>query len=431
MSDTKTEESIKRKKNWSSSSITPPPNTKYLKESNTPEYNINMAAADSPDRNKMLDTTTRSKEDKIELISVDIQDLKANVSSVLQKLELYLAKDETRATEIQRLSIENQQLKRNVTRLEGLTTKMQDQIDIIHKRLLNSEQAITSKNVVMSNVDEVKSKAKEDCEQTVKTIMISEMKIPQDRIYTCGNITGDIKIDSAYRLGKRSRFSRPLVVKFCDTRSKKIFFSYVQNLKGTKINISDDLPSEMRERRISQIPVMKDLKLKSGRDVKISMIKDQLIVDGKVRDPQFSRNKLKYGQCLTQLKPVNEDQYSMCKSTPDGKNSFTAFACEISSQDEACRSHESLFQLAEVAKATHRVYAYALEGERGSKNYGHDDDAEFGASTKILQKLNSKGIVNYYVCITRSYGGKMGKARFDTYEELATQALSAFFPELA
>ena len=180
---------------------------------------------------------------------------------------------------------------------------------------MDSEQAITSKNVVMSNVDKAKSKVKEDCEQTVKTVMISEMKIPQDRIYTSGNITGDIKIDSAYRLGKCSKFSRPLVVKFYDTRSKKIFFSYVQNLKGTKINISDDLPSEMRERRISQIPTMKDLKLKSGRNVKVSMIKDQLIVDGKVKDPHFSRNKLKYGRCLMQLKTVSEDHYSMCKST--------------------------------------------------------------------------------------------------------------------
>ena len=113
----------------SSSSVTPPPNTKHLRESNTPEYNINMAAAvitDSSDMNKMLDTTSMSKEDKIELISLDIQDLKANVSSVLRKLELYLTKDENRFTEIQRLSIENQQLKRNVACLEGLTIKMQD-----------------------------------------------------------------------------------------------------------------------------------------------------------------------------------------------------------------------------------------------------------------------------------------------------------------
>ena len=89
-------------------------------------------------------------------------------------------------------------------------------------------------------------------------------------------------------------------------------------------------------------------------------------------------------------------------------------------------AHASLFQLKEVASATHRVYAYSYEGQDG-----HDDDGEFSASKQILQSLKSRRIQNYYVCVTRQYGKNMGKKCFSVYEDLAGQALSAFFPELS
>ena len=53
----------------------------------------------------------------------------------------------------------------------------------------------------------------------MKTVMISEMKITPDKIYTSGNITADIRIDSGYQLEKCSRFSRPLLVTFCEVSS--------------------------------------------------------------------------------------------------------------------------------------------------------------------------------------------------------------------
>ena len=84
--------------------------------------------------------------------------------------------------------------------------------------------------------------------------------------------------------------------------------------------------------------------------------------------------------------------------------SDTDIADAITSYDGACKAHSSLFQLKDVALATHRVYAYSFEGQDG-----HDDDGEFSASKQILQSLKAKGITNYYVCVTRLYGRNMGK----------------------
>ena len=81
-----------------------------------------MAAAnitDSPDKSKMLAIRKTTQEDKIELIPLGIHYLKAYVSSVLQKLELYLKKDETRATEIQRLSTVKPTTKKKCRSLGG------------------------------------------------------------------------------------------------------------------------------------------------------------------------------------------------------------------------------------------------------------------------------------------------------------------------
>ena len=116
------------------------------------------------------------------------------ISSVLQKLELYLARDETWTTEIQRFNTGNQHLRRNVADLEYLTIRMQDHFESIHKRLLDREQANMGQHVVISNVVETKTKSEEDCEHIWKTVIISEMEITPDRIYICGSITGHLRI---------------------------------------------------------------------------------------------------------------------------------------------------------------------------------------------------------------------------------------------
>ena len=49
-------------------------------------------------------------------------------------------------------------------------------------------------------------------------------------------------------------------------------------LGGTKITMSDDMSEETREKRVSQVPLMKDYKEKCGNEVRVSMFKDKLKV---------------------------------------------------------------------------------------------------------------------------------------------------------
>ena len=188
--------------------------------------------------------------------------------------------------------------------------------------------------------------------------------------------------------------------------------------------MSDHLSDETREKRISQVPTMKEYKEKCGPEMKVSMIKDKLKVGGKVIDPMFSSNKLTMTSQDLDMKPVDADSFSIAHHNIDSNN-FTGYARKIKDYDEACLAHTSLFQLKEVSRATHRVYAYSFEGQDG-----HDDDGEFSASKQIIQSLKSKGISNFYVCVTRQYGRNMGKKRFRVYEDVAAQALSTIFPEL-
>ena len=107
------------------------------------------------------------------------------------------------------------------------------------------------------------------------SVMVSKMKIPRERFHKV-TANGDIKIEIAYRIGKRSKVPRPVVVKFCDLASKKICFSHAKNLAGSKIAMTDDLAGETREKRIAQVPLMKEYKAKCSSNVKVSMIRDKL-----------------------------------------------------------------------------------------------------------------------------------------------------------
>ena len=170
---------------------------------------------------------------------------------------------------------------------------------------------------------------------------------------------------------------------------------------------------------------MKDYKAKCGNTVKISMVRDKLKVGGKTINPEFSSNNLNLLSTLQDMKPVNKDTFSIIQIDID-QNKFTGYACKVSSYEEACTAHSSLFQLTDFALATHRIYAYSFEGQDG-----HDDDGKFSASKQILQCLKEKDITNYYVCIMRHYGRNMGKKRFQVYKDIASQSLCSFFPELA
>ena len=360
----------------------------------------------------------------IEAISNDIQELKGNVSTVLEKIECLLARDESRDAEIQKLKIDNTSLKCKVASLEGLTFQMQIQLEKVMKRLNDVENRARSRNAVFTNIMEPQGTGKENCEETIRAIMASKMKIPRERFHNI-NPAGDIRIEVAYRIGKKSKAPRPMLVIFSDIPSKRICFSHSKYLGGTKIALADDLSDETREKRVAQVPLLKEYKTKCGKEVRVSMFKDKLSVGGKVIDPNFSSNKLTLAPQSQDMRPVNMDAFSIIQSNTD-QNAFTGYACEISNYEEACMAHASLFQLKEVASATHRVYAYSYEGQDG-----HDDDGEFSASKQILQSLKSRRIQNYYVCVTRQYGKNMGKKRFSVYEDLAGQALSAFFPELS
>ena len=131
---------------------------------------------------------------------------------------------------------------------------------------------------------------KENCEETIMAIMASKMKI-RERFYNI-NPAGDIRIEVAYRIGKNSKVPRPMLLTFSDIRSKWICFSHAKYLGGTKITMSDDLSDETREKRVSQVPLMKEYKTKCGNEVRVSMFKDKLKVGGKVIDPNFSTTSL-------------------------------------------------------------------------------------------------------------------------------------------
>ena len=139
----------------------------------------------------------KNDETNLQTISTDIGQLKTDVTSVLSKLELLLKNDDSRSEDVKTLQKENSNLKMKVASLEGITAKMQLQLDSLHSRLNKAENLGLNQNVFFTNLKEDGND-----EETVRHMMQMVMQIPSDLLFSKDNLKGEIKIDYTYRLGK-------------------------------------------------------------------------------------------------------------------------------------------------------------------------------------------------------------------------------------
>ena len=439
---------LKRKFNLSSSSISPV--QKSIKQS-TEEYltplmikmstlSEEFSGTSSPvssiipqgsNHGEVIEQTmavTASIYDDDDSIADSMKHVRSDISLILSKLDNVLVNDEQRSTDITELKTENSALKARVLSTEVKNIKLNNDVARLTNKVSELENKCLDKNITIFHLEE--PTGREDCKRTVIDFMVSHLKIPRDGIYSKTNPTGDIRVDIARRIGKPGNKLRPLHVEFCDKSSKLCMYKFVKNLKDTKYSVSDQFSTETREKRLAQLPRLKEYRKSLGDRAKVILSGDKLYIDGSLVDPKFEVNCVSpnVGQNLV---PLSSEIFSFTEQSADDRgNVFKAYACEITSQADANLAHSSLFQSTEFAAATHRVYAYKYDSD-SDVCYGYSDDGEFSAGSQIMAVLNKKKINNYFVCVTRKYGGNMGKKRFEVYNNLAKEVLSNYFPELA
>ena len=223
-------------------------------------------------------------------------------------------------------------------------------------------------------------------------------------------------IDIAHRLGgdQGQGRPRPLVVYMQTRSSKDYIMSKVGNLVDGRISVSDQLPKSMQERRLNQVPQFKKFRKDLGKQ-KVKLVRDKLIVNGKVNYPQFDKNPVKPISAAIDTEDI---EWVQSEEQTENKSIFWGLGTGITCIEDVQEALAKVLEDEENAHASHIVYAYKFEGDTG-KFDGHADDGEIGASRILMEELNNSD-ANGLIVVLRHYGGRnLGPKRFRIYREHA------------
>ena len=99
-----------------------------------------------------------------------------------------------------------------------------------------------------------------------------------DERFKIGNAATKISITDAFRLGKKSDKTRPILVKLGSFENRNFVKKNAKNLKGSSYGISEQLPVEIMKVRKVKLTILKELR---DLDVKVYFVKDKICVGGK------------------------------------------------------------------------------------------------------------------------------------------------------
>ena len=182
--------------------------------------------------------------------------------------------------------------------------------------------------------------------------------------------------------------------------------------------MSEQLPPEINERRnhlMSSFIEAKSTNKKPKWNV------DKLVVSGTT----FSKPKDETDFANSVPITISPESIKHTNIHTESGSSFQAHITQIDDSSQAVPVLHQVFSNHAVAKATHNMYAYRIQG-KGQVVENSCDDGEYGAGKRLLKLLRDQNIINKIVIVTRWYGGKhMGPRRFDCITEVANKALQA------
>ena len=147
----------------------------------------------------------------------------------------------------------------------SLNENMQDLVSLqkdirqLKRRNIKLEAYTRRESTKIFNVPEKGGESIDETEDVVRTMLHKKMKIPKDDVVS-------IRFERNHLMP--TRFSkqqspdkpRPIMAKFSFYQGKEFVWSYVKNLKGTRIGICNDFPKEVDEIHTKLYPVLKRAK---------------------------------------------------------------------------------------------------------------------------------------------------------------------------
>ena len=159
------------------------------------------------------------------------------------------------------------------------------------RRNIKLEAYTRRENLKLFNMEE-KEDENVGMEEIARKTLVEKMSIPKKDVER-------IRFERVHRMRSRKGSSqpRPVIAKFSDCfyQNKEYIWSFVKNLKGSGIGVSDDFPKEIDEIHEKLYPILK----KAKQDRQSAYFKvDKLIINGQVYRGKETEDLLHYGAII-------------------------------------------------------------------------------------------------------------------------------------
>ena len=164
-----------------------------------------------------------------EAMTIDIQNIKSDI------------------THIKDVTSESEAVKEQLFSTQGKVTRLEVQNQHMQEKLVSYEAKMYERDLMFYNITDTQDESFIALKATVYTIMKRDMKIPEDEIFSKVNPVGEIRIDTAVRIGKYIQGkTRPVAVTFITKTGRNTVYSrkYNINLKTPiKVRVAEHYPA--------------------------------------------------------------------------------------------------------------------------------------------------------------------------------------------
>ena len=225
-----------------------------------PKREFECVSPTSPEMAMSMSNLRKLFDEKLTPVTIDLNELKRSVLSQSNKME-----------EIMNLVTEVDLLKKKQAKLETKLAVSEKQCEELSERVISLETYTRRNNLKFLNVAcKTTGSQIENCESLILDLCSAhEVQIE------------GYEIERAHRIGHKNLESRPIIVKFANSKSKDRVLRAKSTFKQAGIIVVQDFPAEVQSRRKLFSPVI-TAAFKSQEKYKAKLVVDKLLLNGKM-----------------------------------------------------------------------------------------------------------------------------------------------------
>ena len=170
---------------------------------------------------------------------------------------------------------------------------LKEEVMNLKRRNIKLEAYTRRENIKIFGIEDERGESNTRTDELVRIMMREKMNIPEEDVE--GFQFERVPRNPTRQDIARSSKPRPIIAKFSFYKDKEYMWSFVKNLKGRGIGISNDFPKEIDEIHQKLYPVLKEVKRKGQ---KASFKVDKLIISGQVYRGAETESLAHYGSIM-------------------------------------------------------------------------------------------------------------------------------------